>query len=794
MRYGRFDDEKKEYVIERPDTPRPWSNYIGNTVYGGVITNNAAGYSFYKSAGQGRYTRFIFNALPGNYAGKYVYLFDEDLQDFWSNSWMPVGKPLKEFESVARHGAGYTSIESEYKKIRSKVIYFSPLDSAFEVWKIEVENCDEAPRKLKVFPFVEQGCNWNALDDSNNLQYTQYIDAAKVVDSIIDIGSNINMPEDPLHFENKDQARHTFMGLVNADASGFDTQLEDFMGMYGTYANPQAVKNGKCTNSIASGDNPCGAFQIDLNLAAGDKKVFAVIIGIGKAEVEGRSSLQQLNSITLVDEAFEKVKKFNHECLRNFTVKTGDTVFDSMMNMWSPYNCMMTFYWSRTASMIYAGERDGLGFRDSLQDMLGAMAIDTDEAGRRIELLLTGQLANGGAMPIVKPFAHKPGHEKEPDHYRADDCMWFFNAVPDYVKETGDINFYKKVLPFADKDEATVFGHLKRAIMFNLNRLGAHGLPCGLFADWNDALRLGEKGETTFVAFQLRFALREYNEIATMLGDDVEAKWASDILEEYDETLDKYVWDGNWYLRAYRDDGLKFGSKENEEGSIFMNAQTWAVISGHAKGEKAKKCIQSMDEKLTTEYGVMLSAPPFVKTDPSVMLSVLFNPGTKENCAIFNHTQGWGVMAWALLGNPQKAWALMKSILPGFYNDRAEIRQSEPYVVSQTTASSFSPKFGASRVPWLSGAATWNYYAATRYILGIRPDYDGLKLVPCIPQQWPEVKVNRRFRGKDFNITIKNGSIGSGIKELNVNGEIISGDTIPSNKFSDVNNIVVTLK
>jgi len=528
-------------------------------------------------------------------------------------------------------------------------------------------------------------------------------------------------------------------------------------------------------------------------LAAGETKAFAVVFGIGKAGVEGKKAAAAMATMDRVDAALAAVKQFNRACLDNFTVHTPDPIFNSMMNMWSPYNCMMTFYWSRTASMVYAGERDGLGFRDSLQDMLGAMALDTAEAGRRIELLLTGQLANGGAMPVVKPFAHHPGHEKEPEHYRADDCMWFFNAIPEYVKETGDIAFYRKVLPFADKGEATVLGHLRRAIQFNLDRLGAHGLPCGLHADWNDCLRLGEKGETSFVAFQLRFALREYIAISDMLDEPQEAAWARNILADYDRTLDAQVWDGEWYLRAYRYDGLKFGSKENEEGFIFMNPQVWAVISGHAQGEKARQCIDAMDRHLFTEHGVMLSAPPFVKTDPKVVLAVLMNPGTKENCAIFNHTQGWGVMAQAILGRPQKAWEYLKAILPGFYNDRADVRQTEPYVVAQTTISRYNPKFGAARCPWLSGSATWNYYAATQYILGVRPDYDGLRLVPCLPQEWREVTVTRRFRNKDFHITIRNGKQGVGVKTLTCNGAPVSGDLIPVSLFKDSNQIIVEL-
>lgn len=793
MRYGFFDDANREYVIERPDTPRPWSNYIGNIVYGGIVTNNAVGYSFYKSASQGRITRFRFNTINNNMTGKFVYLHDAENGDFWSNAWQPVGPPLKDFAYETRHGTGYTVITSTYRGITSQVTYFVPLDAIYETWKVAITNTTNRPRKIRAFPFIEHGCNWNALDDWNNLQYTQYIVKAEVVDGILDMGSNVNMPRDPEHFENKDQARHTFMGIAGAKPAGFDSDLERFIGPYGTYGKPSAVAAGQCSNSLVCGDNPCGAFQVDLELAPGQTAEFAVVFGIGDAGTEGRAAVSAMDTPQKVDAALAAVKAMNHARLDNLAVKTPDPIFNSMMNTWSPYNCMMTFYWSRTASMVYAGERDGLGFRDSMQDMLGAMPLDTDEAKSRLELLLTGQLANGGALPVVKPFAHRPGHEKEPPHYRADDCLWFFNAIPEYVKESGDIGFYRRVFPYADKGEATVLGHLRRAIEFNLERSGAHDLPCGLFADWNDCLRLGEEGESAFVAFQLRLALREYRDISAMLGEAEESAWAAEKLAWFDGVLEKHVWDGEWYLRAYRYDGLKFGSKENDEGSIFMNAQVWAVLSGHATGARATQAMDAMDKHLNTEYGVMLCAPPYVHADPQVALAVLFNPGMKENAGIFNHTQGWGVMAQAMLGRGDKAWEYMRNVLPGFYNDRAEVRQVEPYAVCQSTHARYSPRFGAGRLSWLSGAATWNYFAATQYILGVRPDYDGLRIAPCLPADWPEVSVTRTFRGKNFRITIVNGPTGHTVKTVTINGKSVDGNLIPAEMFQDDNDVRVEL-
>ena len=788
--YGYFDDAQREYVITQPNTPRPWSNYIGNANFGGVITNNASGYTFYRSAAQGKLTRYKFNSMPGELNGRYLYLRDQATGDFWSHSWMPVGKPLDQFRSTCRHGTGYTTIESTYDSISSEVTYFTPSDALYEVWKVSVTNHSAEPRTLKLFPCLEPQCNWSAEDDNKNLQYNQYICATSGNTRLIDIGSNINMPEEPEHFENKDQARHTFFGLAGIEASAFDSDLTRFLGTYGSYSAPEAVAKGRCSNSTAIGDMPAAAFEIELQLAPGESKSFACVFGVGKAEVEGQAACSAMTTPEQIDAALNAVKKETHHKFESFSVETPDAAFNSMLNTWAPYNCLMTFYWSRTASLVYAGERDGLGFRDTMQDMLGAMGMELDEAHRRIELLLTGQLANGGALPVVKPFAHTPGAMKEPDHYRADDCLWFFNAIPEYVKESGNIDFYKKVLPYADQGEATVLGHMRRAMEFNFDRLGAHGLPCGLHADWNDCLRLGEAGESIFVAFQLRLALREYIEICQRLGEAAEVEWATAKLTAYDAALAEHAWDGEWYLRAYRYDGLKFGSKENEEGSLFMNPQAWAVISGHADSCRAEQSMKALKEQLATEFGIMLCAPAYVKTDPKVMLAVLFNPGMKENAGIFNHTQGWAVMAEAILGNGDQAWEYFKASMPANYNERADLREVEPYVVCQSTHSKFSPRFGTGRVSWLSGSATWNYHAATQYILGIRPDYDGLRIVPCLPSHWPEVKISRTFRGKRLEITIQNGI---GTQSIRLNGETLDGSLIPLKKMEATNEVIVRI-
>jgi len=737
-----------------------------------------------------------FNVIPMDQPGRYFYIYDKDKKDFWSTSWQPVGKSLKEYKSECRHGTAYTKISSEYSNIKTESLYFVPLGKTYECWLLKVTNNDKQKRNLSVFTYVEYTNNWNQNQDLSNLQYSQYILKMDVVDNIIDHGTNVYMPVNLENFQDDGQSRHTFLAITGAEVKGFDTDREIFIGPYRTYANPISVEEGKCRNSIAVGDNGCGSLQVDIELLPGETKELVVLMGIGSAAVEGKNAVKELGDPKKVYDEFKKLKNFWHSKISGMTVETPDAEFNSMFNTWNPYNNLMTFAWSRAASLVYSGERDGLGYRDTVQDMLGILHSIPAEVKERLELMITGQVSSGGAMPVVKPFAHNPGCEKAPEEneYRSDDCMWLFNTIPAYIKETGDISFYEKVLPYADKGEDTVFGHLKRAIQFNLDHSGKHGFPCGLSADWNDCLVLGLDGETTFVAFQLRYALKTYIEIAAMLDKKPEVEWAEEHLKALDDNLEKHAWDGDWYLRAYRADGLKFGSKENDEASIFLEPQPWAVISGHTSKEQSEKLLDVVNKRLSTDYGLMINDPPVEKTDPKVIKSRLFNKGMKENASIFQHTQSWVVIAEALIGRGNQAYEYFRKFMPSAYNTKAELRQTEPYVYAQFTCSKSNPRYGSSRLPWLSGTASWAYYTAAQFILGIQPDYNGLEIDPCIPSKWKQLKVNRNFRGKVFNIVINNtNAVQKGVKQIDVNGEIISGNIIPLSKMKDVNKIIVTM-
>ncbi|HPR33033.1 MAG TPA: hypothetical protein PLK12_13090 [Prolixibacteraceae bacterium] len=794
MQYGHFDDRNKEYVINRPDTPKSWSNYLGSTEYGAIITNNAGGYSFYKSAAQGRFMRLRFNAIPLDQPGRYFYLHDRDKKDYWSASWQPVGKPLDQYRSVCRHGTAYTVIESEYDRIKTETTYFVPLGKTYECWWMKVHNNDQVKRNLRLFSFVEYANNWYIHQDFWNLQYTQYILRMSVADGIIDHGINVLLPDDTGDFQSHDGNRHTFMGIAGAPVSGFETDRDVFLGDYRSYHNPLVVEKGACTQSLAYGDNGCGVLQIDVELNPGETREFAVLMGIGKAAVEGKAAISEMSVPGKIEAEFDALKKNWHTQIEGLWIDTPDAEFNSMTNMWSPFNSLMTFAWSRAASLVYSGERDGLGYRDTVQDILGVLHTIPEEAGKRLELMITGQASTGGAMPVVKPFAHYPGSEKAPEEkdYRSDDCMWLFNTVPAYVKETGNTEFYHKVLPFADKGEASVLGHLRRAIEFNLERSGVHGLPCGLLADWNDCLELGHDGETVFVAMQLRYALKTYIEINEKFGQQSEIDWAKKHLQQLDENIEKHAWDDAWYVRAFRFDGTVFGSKQNEEGRCWLNPQTWSVISGHASPEQARSALNAVREQLATDCGVMICAPPYEKTNHKVIKAPLFNPGMKENASIFSHTQGWAVIAETLLGNGNQAYAYYRAFMPAAYNTKAEVRQIEPYVNCQFTHSIYSPRFGASRLPWLTGAATWSYYAASQYILGLQPDYDGLRIDPCVPDTWKEFSMTRRFRNKHFSIRVKNeNGVQKGVARMFVNGEQLDGNFIPQDKMKEKNEVLV---
>ncbi len=795
MQFGYFDDAAREYVITRPDTPRPWSNYLGSTAYGAIITNHAGGYSFYQSAATGRFLRLRFNGMPLDQPGRFFYLRDRGNGDYWSASWQPVGKPLDGYQSVCRHGTAYTQVESDYDGIHTETLYFVPLGQTFEYWRLRVTNRTDRPRLLSVYTYCEFANLWDTWQDLVNLQYSLFITKAELEEGVLGVTCNPN-----LAWDGKDLTgcNRTWMALLGAPLAGWETVRESFLGAYGGYAAPEALAHraGRLTNFLAEGENVCGTLQADLELAPGETRELRVLLGIGTPASHGHATVAEFGPAERCAAELAGLKATWHADLESIGVQTPDPDLDHMVNVWNAYNALITYAWSRSASLIYNGERDGLGFRDTVQDILGVIPLLRERIRPRLELMLTGQLANGGAIPVVKPFTHRPGREMPPrdEDYRSDDCLWFFNTIPAYVAETGDVDFYARVLPYADHGEATVLGHLRRALEFNLARTGRNGLPCGLSADWNDCIRLGYRGESVFVAFQVRLGLDVYAGIAERLGLPAEAAWARAELKTMDEKIQRVCWDGAWFIWAIGEDGAVYGTKSFPEGQVYINTQVWAVISGAATPDQARVCLETVKERLATPYGVMLCAPPFVHANPEVMKAALFNNGIKENAGIFSHTQSWAVMAEVMLGHGDRAYEYYRAFMPAAYNERAELRQIEPYVHCQTTYSRYNANEGRARTPWLSGTASWSYYTATHWVLGIRPEIDGLRIDPCIPAAWPGFTMHRHFRGRAIEIEVRNrGRVCCGVRRLAVDGQTVPGCVAPAGLLRDGSRIVAEL-
>lgn len=793
MKYGYFDDEAREYVITRPDTPRSWVNYLGSRLYGGIITQNAGGYSFYKSGGTGRILRMRFNGVPVDQPGRYIYLRDDDSADFWSATWQPVAKPLDRYKARIRHGQGYSIFESEYADIATEFTCFVPKGQAFEYWAIKITNKGKKTRRISTFSYAELANNWNFKQDLENLQYSQYTVQMSIHDGMIRWRNATNPGFNELWF-----------GLAGAPVASYDTDRDIFLGPYRTQSAPLAVEQGKCSGSLAVGDNGCASLHASIELKPGESRDLVYMLGMG-SPIEGweglragREILREYGNTERLRQELDATKAEWGAVIDTLQVQTPDPELDSMVNVWNAYQTHMTFNWSRGVSLVEAGDRDGLGYRDTVQDMLAVTHAIPEAVEERLDMILTGQTSAGGGMPLVKPLSHKPGHEKAPtdEQYRSDDTLWLPITVSNFVYETGNLAYLDKVLPYADKGEATVYGHLKQALQFAIDHKGRNGLIQGLHADWNDCIKFGTTGESVFTTFMFHLGCRIVADLARLKDLPRDAKWAEDQAAAILADIQKSTWDGDWFLRAISATGGTLGSHKNPEGSIYLNAQSWAVISGAALSDQASRCMESVKKHLATEHGLLLCDPPHRNPDQHIQLPLLvYPPGHKENAGIFCHSNAWAVVAETMLGNGDQAHEYYRSYLPARYNDKAEIRQVEPYVYCQFTHGSTSPRFGQSRNPWLTGTASWSYIAATQYILGLRPTADGLRIDPCIPKGWKGFSVRRRFRGKWLVITVQNPNGASkGVKYVMLNSETIQGNVVPFSQLKDENRITVTLE
>lgn len=785
MRYGFFDDKNREYVIDKPDTPMSWINYLGTSEYACLISNNASGYSFYKSPRLGRMTRMRFNSIPMDRPGKYIYIRDEADGDFWSASWQPVAKPLKEYHSQCRHGMGYTRFISEYKGIKSNYRVFVPVDKPLEFWEIELLNLSSETRTLSLFSYAEY-CLWNNDSDLSNFQYCLYIARMGYYDGIVDY-SIVLWP----YYEPKG-----FMASI-LPVESFDTDREVFIGNYHNEANPAAVLNGKCFNSIAYGGNPCAALQNRIILAPGEKKRALFIVGIGDAKTDGAQYRALYQDPDKVEEEFIKVREYWNKKLGKYTIQTPSNIVNTMGNIWNPYQCNTTFNWSRSASFNEAGGRDGLGFRDSNQDTLGVVHCRPEEVKDKIKDLLKAQLSEGYAMHHVQPLTLVQGRHNLPESggIYSDDHLWLHLSIASYIKETGDEIILHEIVPYADKGEATVYDHLKQALDYSWTKRGEHGILLGMAADWNDCINLKGKGESTWSSFLYFKALTEFTEIAKRMGAQQDVRKYSEYAAEIKTSLIKYAWEEDRFIRGYLDSGRKLGSKQSEQSKIFLNAQTWAVVSGAFRDEKGKTAMDSVRNYLFTEHGNVLNYPAYEKHDPEIGAITSFPKGLKENASIFCHANTWSIIAEAMLGRGDRAFEYYMSFLPAAKNENADIYTMEPYVYCQFITGKEHPYyFGRARNSWLTGTASWAYVALTQYILGVRADYDGLIIDPSIPSDWDGFKVYREYRGKSFTITVQNpNQVCHGVSEILLNGETIQGNKIPLSKMKKTNIVIIRL-
>lgn len=795
MRYGYFHDENKEYVITRPDTPVPWSNYLGSMEYGALITNNAAGYSFIKPSAEGRILRFRFNALTPDMPGRYIYIKDQESKDYWSASWQPIGKDLSEYESTCRHGTAYTIISSNYKKIETETLFYVPLNRKYEVWSFKIKNSDVKNRRLSIFGFAEFTNHHREAQDMGNLQYSQFISRTYFKNNFI--LQSIN--------ELSAERTYQFFGVSRHDVAGWDGSREDFIGSYRSYSNPLALINGKCSNSLNYTGNSCGSIQIDIDLASNTEEEIVFILGAGDEEI-ATNILNHYKTKGVIEQELADLKKYWHSKLETFQVKTPDENFNSMMNVWHSYECFVNTFWSRTASLIYSNMRNGLGYRDTIADIQSIMHLDHKLARERLVTILSGQVSIGAALPLVS-FKHNPGNEPVLgsleytlrntgyEKYRCDDALWLFQAVPQFIKESGEMDFIDKIIPYSDQGEGTVYDHLKRALVFSLERLGPHNLVLGIDTDWNDCLQLGDRGESVFATFQLYLGLYEFKKFAAMknLFDDV--KWAESNREKLYASLQKYCWEDDQFVRAFTKDNYVIGSAKNSEASLWLNPQTWSVISGVATPEQAEKALDKVYNILRTKYGAMLFYPSFKEYGLPIAKMILYLPGIKENASVFLMAEAWIILAETILGHGNKAWEYYRTTNPASQNDIAELRQTEPYVYSQFIDGIESPNHGRSHGHWLTGSASSIMTAVVEGILGIRADYDGLTIDPCIPSDWKEFEVFRTYREKKIDISIKNpDGVEKGVKRIIINGEsILNSCTLPLSKIKEKNIVEVIM-
>jgi N,N'-diacetylchitobiose phosphorylase len=782
MRYGHFDTENCEYVITRPDVPASWINYLGVKDLCTVINQNAGGYSFYKSSERGRVTRFRPNAVPVDRPGHYVYLRDEADGDYWSASWQPVGKQLADAEHLdgaeyrTRHGLGYSIFESSYRGISARQKVFIPVDDDVELWQVTVANDGDTPRALDLFGYVEFSFHSVAIDNQN-FQMSLYAAGSSYADGIVSYD-----------FYYEPWTYHYF--TATEQPVGFDALRDAFIGSYRDERNPLAVERGGCSSSAAKTGNHCGALRHRVLLAPGESQVITYLLGYGNHEAAAQLRAKYAAQ-GAVDAAFAELAQYWRAKREILTVKTPSAAMNELINTWTLFQAETCVVWSRFASFVEVGGRTGLGYRDTAQDAMAVAHTNPAKVKQRLTELLHGQMSAGYGLHLFDPLLFAGPRDDIPVGVKlptvvpakaedllhgvqdacSDDHLWVVGAVVNYVTETGDRDFLLAPIPFADGGEASVYEHLRRAVDFTANHTGIHGIAQGLRADWNDCLNLGG-GESSLVTFLLIWAAGELAAAARHLGFDADASHFESLAERTRRVADSILWDGEWYVRGFTKEGAVIGSAANTEGKIFLEHMPWAVISGTGSRERGQQAMDSISKYLASEYGTHLNWPSFTQVDDSVGYVTRVYPGVKENGAIFCHPNAWPIIAETILGRGDRAMAYYDTMAPANFNDQAQVRGAEPYVYAQFIYGRDHEWYGKAQNPWLTGTAGWMYQAATRNILGIRPDFDSMVIDPCIPADWDGFEIRRVWRGATYSIVVHNlAGNGTGVGHGTIDGK-----------------------
>jgi cellobiose phosphorylase len=796
MKYGHFDDANREYVITNPKTPYPWINYLGNEDFFSLVSNFGGGYTFYKDAKFRRLTRYRYNNVPTDNGGKYFYIKDGDT--VWNPGWKPCKTELDSYE--CRHGMSYTKIKGSKNGVSAEVLSFIPLGTWAEINKLSLTNNSNETKKLKLFSFIEW-CLWNAEDDMTNFQRNFSTGEVEIEDSVIYHKT-----------EFKERRNHYAFYSVNAPIQGYDTDRESFIGLYNNFDSPDVVLEGKPRNTEAHGWSPIASHYIEVELKPGESKEFVFQLGYVEVAEEdkwesklvinkkpAKAMIAKFDTSAKVQAAYDELRKYWDNLLGKIQVQSGDDKLDRMVNIWNQYQCMITFNMSRSASFFESGIGRGMGFRDSNQDLIGFVHQVPSRARERIFDIASTQFEDGSCYHQYQPLTKKGNSAVGGDFN--DDPLWLILSTTEYIKETGDYTLLDEMVPF-DNDETKAkphFDHLKASFYHVVNNLGPHKLPLIGRADWNDCLNLncfskepnesfqttgnkkGRTAESVMIAGLFVVYGKDYIELCNRIGKTQEAAEAQKHVDAMIQAVKEHGWDGEWYLRAYDYFGKKIGSNENEEGKIFIESQGWCSMAeiGLEDG-MVKKSLDAVKERLDCKYGIVLNNPAFTKYYIEYGEISTYPAGYKENAGIFCHNNPWIMIAETLIGRGEQAFDYYKKIAPAYLEDISDLHKVEPYVYCQMIAGKDAYKPGEGKNSWLSGTAAWNFYAVTQYILGIKPDYDGLIINPCIPASWNGFKFTRQWRGATYNIEVKNPShVAKGVKSMIVDGKAVEGNKAP---------------